>query len=58
MNLQARIQAFTLLGEYLKTDIYQEAVEELNLAKVLNPWFTKENIDKSLSAWHTPKAKH
>jgi hypothetical protein len=52
MNLQARIQAFTHLGEYLKTDIYQDAVEELNLAKVLNPWFTKENIDKALNAWH------
>ncbi|CAI8372529.1 MAG: Uncharacterised protein [Cryomorphaceae bacterium] len=52
MNLQARIQAFTELGEYLKTDIYQEAEGELNLAKVLNPWFTKENIDKALSAWH------
>ena len=52
MNLQARIQAFTELGEFLKTDIYQEAEGELNLAKVLNPWFTKENIDKALSAWH------
>jgi len=52
MNLQARIQAFTELGEYLKTDIYQDAEGELNLAKVLNPWFTKENIDKALSAWH------
>tara|TARA_B100000787_G_scaffold156804_1_gene133170 strand:- start:1590 stop:2594 length:1005 start_codon:yes stop_codon:yes gene_type:complete len=52
MNLQARIQAFTELGEFLKTDIYQEAEGELNLAKVLNPWFTKENIDKVLSAWH------
>tara|TARA_B110000971_G_C19981230_1_gene487429 strand:- start:68 stop:1072 length:1005 start_codon:yes stop_codon:yes gene_type:complete len=52
MNLQARIQAFTQLGKYLKTDIYQEAEEELNFAKVLNPWFTKENIDKSLYAWH------
>ena len=52
MNLQVRIHAFTKLGEYLKTDIYQEAEEQLHLAKVLNPWFTKENIDKSLSAWH------
>ena len=52
MNLQARIQAFTHLGEYLKTDIYQEAEEQLNLAKVINPWFTKENIDKALKAWH------
>ena len=46
MNLQSRIQAFTHLGEYLKTDIYQEADEQLHLAKVLNPWFTKENIEK------------
>jgi hypothetical protein len=45
MNLQARIQAFTLLGEYLKTDIYQQAGEELNLAKVLNTLFTKKNIN-------------
>ena len=52
MNLQARIQAFTELGEYLKTDIQQEAAEQLHLAQVLNPWFTKENIDKALSAWH------
>ena len=52
MNLQVRIHAFTKLGEYLKTDIYQEAEEQLHLAKVLNPWFTNENIDKSLSAWH------
>ena len=52
MNLQARIQAFTKLGEYLKTDIYQEAEEQLHLAKVLNPWFTKENIEKALGAWH------
>ena len=52
MNLQARIQAFTKLGEYLKTDIYQEAEEQLHLAKVLNPWFTKENIEKALNAWH------
>ena len=52
MNLQARIQAFTKLGKYLKTDIYQEAEEQLHLAKVLNPWFTKENIEKALNAWH------
>ena len=52
MNLQARIQAFTHLGEYLKTEIQQESVEKLYSAEVLNPWFTKENIDKALSAWH------
>ena len=52
MDLQARIQVFTHLGEYLKTDIYQEAEEQLHLAEVLNPWFTKENIASALSAWH------
>ena len=52
MNLQARIQAFTRLGKYLKKDIYNEALEELNLAKVLNPWFTEENIGKALNAWN------
>ncbi|MDC0249744.1 hypothetical protein OAK24_02590, partial [Flavobacteriales bacterium] len=52
MNLQARIQAFTELGKYLKTDIYQEAIKELRMAEVLNPWFTKENIEKALNAWH------
>ena len=52
MNLQARIQAFTKLGEYLKTDIYKDAEEQLHLAKVLNPWFTKENIDKAINAWN------
>jgi len=52
MNIQARIQAFTLLGKYLKTEIYQESEEQLHLSEVLNPWFTKENIDKALNAWH------
>ena len=52
MNLQARILAFSHLGEYLKTDIYEEAGRELNFAKVHNPWFSKKNIEKSLNAWH------
>ena len=51
MQLQARIQEFTKLGEYLKTDIYQEAAEQLRIAEVLNPWFTKDNIASALSAW-------
>ncbi|MBT5090395.1 MAG: acyl-CoA reductase [Flavobacteriales bacterium] len=51
MNLQARIQAFSQLGEYLKIDIFQEAAEQLYLAEVLNPWFTKENIASVLRAW-------
>jgi len=52
MNLQARIRAFTHLGEYLKTEVHQEAAEQLYSAQVHNPWFTKENIDKALNAWH------
>ena len=51
MNLQARIQAFSQLGEYLKIDIFQEAAEQLYLAEVLNPWFIKENIASVLRAW-------
>jgi hypothetical protein len=51
MNLEARIRAFTELGEYLKTDIYKEAEKELNMATLVNPWFTMENIDKSLNTW-------
>jgi hypothetical protein len=52
MKLQARIRAFTHLGEYLKTEIHQEAAEQLYSAQVHNPWFTKGNIDKALNAWH------
>ena len=52
MDLEVRIQSFSKLGEYLKKDMKQESAEELRLAEVLNPWFTKENIDKSLNAWH------
>ena len=52
MNLQARIQAFTHLGEYLKTEIQQVSAEKLCSVEVLNPWFTKENINKALNAWH------
>ena len=52
MNLQERIQAFTKLGEYLRKDIYQQATEDIYKAEVLNPWFTKENIERALNAWH------
>ncbi len=51
MNLEARIQAFGELGEYLRNDIHQEAKDKLRLSEVLNPWFTKENIEQSLNAW-------
>ena len=51
MKLQARIEAFTQLGHYLKNDIFQEKAAELHLAEVLNPWFTKENIENVINAW-------
>jgi len=52
MNLRSRIEAFAELGKYLETDIYEEATEELILAEVLNPWFTKENIENAINAWN------
>jgi hypothetical protein len=52
MNLYNRIQAFARLGHYLEHDIYREKTEELHLAGVLNPWFTKQNIANALNAWH------
>ncbi len=51
MNLQARIAAFTELGEYLKNDLHKEAAEQLHLTEVRNPWFTQENIKQALNAW-------
>tara|TARA_Y100000739_G_C20577866_1_gene451212 strand:- start:64 stop:1068 length:1005 start_codon:yes stop_codon:yes gene_type:complete len=52
MNLQARIQTFISLGEYLKKDVYQQAKEDIDRAELLNPWFTKKNIERALKAWH------
>ena len=51
MNLKARVEGFANLGEYLRKRVYQESAEELFRAEVLNPWFTKENIDNSLDYW-------
>ena len=51
MNLQERILAFTDLGKYLQIEIYNESAEELRLAEVINPWFTKDNIEKSINTW-------
>jgi len=51
MDLGVRIEAFAKLGDYLHSDIYQEGVEQLSLVEVLNPWFTKQNIEKCLNAW-------
>jgi hypothetical protein len=51
MNLQARIQAFTKLGEYLKNDFTSEKEEQIYSAKVKNAWFTKESIKDAINAW-------
>lgn len=51
MNLQARIEAFTKLGSFLKKEIFAVNEEDLHNASVRNPWFTKENIASALSAW-------
>ena len=44
MKLQARIEAFTQLGHYLKNDIFKEKAAELHLAEVLNPCLPKKTL--------------
>jgi len=51
MNLQARIQAFTKLGEYFKNDFTSEKDEQIYSAKVTNAWFTEESIKGAINAW-------
>ena len=51
MNLQARIQAFTKLGEYLKNDFTSEKEDQISSAKVKNAWFTEESIKGTINAW-------
>ena len=51
MNLQARIQAFTKLGEYLKNDFTSEKEEQIYSAKVKNAWFTEKSIKDAINAW-------
>jgi len=50
MNLQARIQAFTKLGEYFKNDFTSEKEEQIYSAKVKNAWFTEESIKGTINA--------
>lgn len=51
MNLRARIQAFTKLGEYLKNDFIREKEDQIYSAKVKNPWFTNESVKDAINAW-------
>lgn len=49
MTSKQRIEAFSTLGKYLKNE--DEHIQNLIAkAKVLNPWFTKENISSALQA--------
>jgi hypothetical protein len=49
MNLQARIQAFTKLGEYLKNDFTIEKEEKIYSTKVKNAWFTEKSIKDAIN---------
>ena len=51
MNLQARIQAFTKLGEYLKNDLTSEKEEQIHSVKFKNAWFTEKSIKDAINAW-------
>ena len=51
MNLQARIQEFTKLGEYLKNDLTSVKEEQIYSAKVKNAWFTEKSIKDAINAW-------
>lgn len=49
MTSKQRIEAFSTLGKYLKNE--NEYIQNLIAkAKILNPWFTKENISSALQA--------
>lgn len=51
MTLQDRIAVFASLGVFLKDEKkYKEIVLWVDSAKHENPWFTKENVQKSLNA--------
>jgi|TARA_B110000263_G_scaffold52887_1_gene44336 hypothetical protein len=50
MNLQDRILLFSALGDQIKRDPNIFFEDSLNNAKISNSWFTKDNIDVSLSS--------
>ena len=50
MNLQDRIVLFSSLGDQIRTDPNIFFGENLNKAEILNPWFTKDNIDVAISS--------
>lgn len=50
MNLQDRILLFSALGDQIKRDPNIFFEDSLNNAKISNSWFTKDNIDVSISS--------
>ena len=50
MNLQDRILLFSALGDQIKRDPNIFFEDSLNNAKISNSWFTKDNIDVSVSS--------
>ena len=50
MNLQDRIALFSSLGDQIRKDPNSFFGDNLNKAEILNPWFTKDNIDIAISS--------
>ena len=56
LSLNQRIQVLADLGEFLKSELnnapFNEAFEDLlNKVNGYNPWFTKNSVLQSLTAW-------
>ena len=50
MNLKDRISLFSTLGEQIKIDSQAFFGDAISNAQILNPWFSKSNIDTAISS--------
>ena len=50
MNLKDRISLFSTLGEQIKADSKTFFGDTISKAQILNPWFSKSNIDTAISS--------
>lgn len=50
MNLKDRISLFSTLGEQIKADSKTFFGDTISKAQILNPWFSKGNIDTAISS--------
>ena len=50
MNLKDRISLFSILGEQIKIDSQAFFGDAISNAQILNPWFSKSNIDTAISS--------